>query len=80
MISAISSSLLVALLVVGLAWCVCGAALLVIRRNQLAGWLVLLTGVACVAGSVSCAAGHEATGWRLLVLAAALGLPVSLVT
>jgi two-component system, NarL family, sensor kinase len=79
-IPAIPSSMLVALLVVGITWCLCGAALLVLRWNQLAAWVVTLTGIALVAGSVLDATEHEATAWRLLTLAVALGLPVSLVT
>ncbi len=79
MIPPISSSMLVALLVVGLAWCAGGAALLAVRWTRLAGSSVTSTGVVCVAGSVLVATGHEATGWRLLILAAALGMPASLI-
>lgn len=74
----VPASVLLALLLVGLAWCLGGAALLTLRRSDGAGWTISLTGFACLTGSVMSSLGHDAAGWRLLLVAAALGLPLSL--
>lgn len=74
----VPASVLLALLLVGVAWCLCGAALLTLRRSDWAGWTVSLTGLTSVMGSVMDSLGHDAAGWRLLLVAAALGLPLSL--
>ncbi|QDO88799.1 hypothetical protein FNH13_11085 [Ornithinimicrobium ciconiae] len=80
MTPAASGSTLAALAAIALSCLVSGLALVLTRRARVSGALLAAAGATGVVGAVLCGSGLTSPGWPLVVISAALLLPLALTT
>jgi two-component system NarL family sensor kinase len=79
-IPTVPPTMLVAIVVVGLVWAGGGTALVFKGGARPAAWMVVLTGCAAVGAAVLIGTGFPTAGWRVLMLSAAVLLPLAVST